>query len=200
MLTLKTFSAALGLSLLAASTQAQVTATPAPERHYPKSSIGLNVGWGAPYGFGADFSYMVTPNLDLNAGLGLGVGFKAGVGTRYYFMPQRKLSPFVGLNLTHTTGIAEFDLTLNENTMQQERTRLSFKPSNQLHLRGGVRWQPTLRFAMIGALGYGARLTGNPVVYAPGYAPTQQSNRDLVDAIAPGGVEVSVGVAFGLGR
>ena len=196
---------AAGLTLLAAAAQAQVTPTATPaatsvvERKYPQSSIGLALGWGAPYGWGADYSYMVTPNLDINAGLGLGIGFKMGLGTRYYFAPQRKVSPFIGANLVHTTGIDNVDLTVNANTSSAEQTRVSFKPSNQLHLRGGVRWQPTFRFAMIGALGYGARLSGDPVTYAPGYEPYYKSTRDMVDIIAPGGVEISVGVAFGLG-
>ena len=196
----RTLLAGIGLTLAAASAQAQSLATPtAPVREYPQSSIGLTLGWGAPYGWSVDYSHMLKPNLDVNVGVGIGVGLKIGVGTRYYFAPQRKVSPFVGANLVHTSGISDFNLTVNENQLNEDRTRLSIRATNLVHLRGGIRWQPTYRFALLGALGYGIRLGGDPVSYAPGYAPYYQSTRDVIDAIAPGGVEFSVGVAFGLG-
>ena len=170
----------------------------ASARSYPPSSLTFSLGWGAPYAFGLEFSHMMTPNLDLNAGVGIGVtGGKIGVGTRYYFSPQRKISPFVGANLVRTGGIDAITIEV-DNGGQLEFVECRFNPSTQFHLRGGIRWQPTFRFGMIGAVGYGINLGGSPVVYLNGQ-PSQFA-RDVIEIIAPGGVEVSLGFAIGLGR
>lgn len=207
-----TLLAGLGLALAALTSQAQVTPTVqpaapaapaasyAPARSYPKSSIGLSLGWNAPYALGVDYSYLLTPNLDVNAGMGIGVGTKIGIGTRYYFAPARKVSPFIGANLVHSGGIDNMELTIEEANVGSETVSgISFQPTSLLHLRGGIRWQPAFRFGFIGALGYAARLSGNPVRYSPGNEPQRQFSRDVIDLTAPGGVEISLGIAIGLG-
>lgn len=166
------------------------TADPAPRY---RSSLSLELGWGAPYGFGLTYGRQLTPNFDVNAGLGIGVGAKIGVGTRYYFNPQRALTPYIGANLVRTGRLDQVSVDLNG-----EQAVYSMRPSGVLHLRGGLRWQPG-RVGLLGTLGYGARFTGNPVSYDPGYNPSQQL-RDLVQVISPGGVEFSVGLVIGLGR
>jgi hypothetical protein len=162
------------------------------------------MGWGAPYGWSIDYSYMVTPKLDLNAGVGFSItGAKIGIGTRYYFAPQKKVSGFIGANLVHNSGMDRltFSDTNNNNYgygySYVDHAIVNYKPSALLHLRGGMRWQPAYRFAMIGALGYGIPLSGNLVQYVE--EPTSQSIRDAVNLLSPGGFEISVGVAFGLG-
>ena len=49
---------------------------------------------------------------------------------------------------------------------------------------------------MLGALGYGIVLGGETVEYVPG--DYSLSARDFARLLAPGGVEVSLGIAFGL--
>ncbi|GAA3945895.1 hypothetical protein GCM10022406_29850 [Hymenobacter algoricola] len=73
--------------------------SPLPANPYPSSSLGLSVGWGAPYGLGIDFSRMVGRQADIGLGVGLGLGGKVGVGARYYFRPAAVVQPYVGLNL-----------------------------------------------------------------------------------------------------
>ncbi|MDB5234332.1 MAG: hypothetical protein JWR44_1325 [Hymenobacter sp.] len=208
MIDFRSLLAAFGLTLAAISVQAQAVAPAAapaaPESRYPQSSIGLSLGYGAPYGWGVDFSTMVMPKLDVNAGVGFSLtGAKVGVGTRYYFSPERKVSAFVGGNLVHSSGLNHVTITSTSNNSggyygsTNEGTVVNFKSTNLLHLRAGARWQPTYRFAMIGALGYGIVLGGDPVEYVDGDA--SQSARDLVNIFSPGGVELSIGVAFGLG-
>lgn len=197
----RTLFAALGLSLTIASAHAQ-----APASRYPHASLGLTLGYGAPYGWGADLSLMVLPNLDVNVGLGASItGGKIGVGTRYYFSPERKVSPFVGGNLVYSTGFNHLTITSNQTnvggtyyTNSSNDVVVNFKNTSLLHLRGGVRWQPTRRFGLIGAVGYGVVLGGDPVEYVSGNYSS--SNQDLVKLFSPGGVELSVGVAFGIGR
>ncbi len=199
----------LGLALTVASAQAQApTAAPAPmatASRYPHSALGLTLGYGAPYGWGVDFSMMVQPNLDINAGLGASItGGKLGVGTRYYFSPQRKVSPFVGGNLVYSTGLKHVTVTNGQSngiyysSSSSDEVTVNFKSTTLLHLRGGVRWQPMRRFGLIGALGYGIVLGGDPVEYVSGN--DSQSNRNTVNIFSPGGVELSVGVVFALGN
>jgi|GEM_PF-3085940 len=216
MWTLGSSLAGLGLALLAGSAQAQ---TPAPgatpavtspastpaARHYPPLTLGITLGYGAPYGWGVDVSGLVAPKLDVGLGVGFSItGGKIGLGTRYYFSPERKVSPFAGANFVHNSGLNHVTFTNNGSSTGSSYNRpsnetvVNFKASNLLHLRGGVRWQPTFRFAMIGALGYGIMLGGDPVEYVAG--DTSPKARDLVNIFSPGGLELSVGVMFGLGH
>ena len=230
MMTFRSLLAGLGLSLLATAVHAQTpdnTAppvlnpapvatpnapayTPAPAvaraplttpRRYPKSSLALVVGWGAPYGWGLEFSEMVTANLDINVGAGLSVtGGKLGIGTRYYFAPERKVSGWVGGNLVRSTGIENLVITSNTSSNPGYNNPgttgvINYKAATLLHLRGGMRWQPVHRFAMFGGLGYGISLSGNAVEYVSGNF--DQPTRDAIQLLAPGGVELSVGVALG---
>ena len=203
-----------GLSLLLTATaHAQTTspadAVPAPKpvvaSRYPATMLGLGIGWRAPYGWGAELSHMATTHLDVNAGLGISItGGKFGVGTRYFFNPERKVSTFVGGNLAYSMGLRGIHVTTNSTSTNGGRTYyasgddavVNFLPATLLHLRGGVRWQPIRRFAMLGALGYGIVLGGETVEYVSGNF--DQSTRNFAKLLAPGGVEISYGIAFGL--
>ncbi|GAB3839292.1 hypothetical protein [Hymenobacter jeollabukensis] len=167
---------------------------------YSTSTLGIELGWGAPYGWGMQYAYLVTPNLDLNAGLGLGLGGKIGVGARYYLHPERRVTPYFGAALARTGRIDNVDMSLMVGS-REEKANFSFKPSGVLHLRGGLRWQPGT-VGLLGTLGYGARLTGDPVVFNDTYSYGTPSREmvNFVRALTAGGVEVSIGVLFNLGR
>ena len=185
------------------------TAAPAAApalRRYPATSFGLGLGWGAPYGWGVDLSHLVTGHLDLTAGAGFTItGGKLGVGTRYYFAPERRLSTFVGANLVHSTGFDRVTVTTTSGSTNggssyyntpDNNAVVKYTAANLLHLRGGIRWQPLRRFAMLGGLGYGIVLSGGATEYVSGdYSPAA---RDTAKLLAPGGVELSFGIAFGL--
>lgn len=208
-------TALAGLGLLFATTGAHAQTTPtevlAPmpkpiaASRYPATTLGLGLGWGAPYGWGVELAHMVTPRLDVNAGLGVTItGGKFGVGTRYFFNPERKVSAFVGGNLVRSTGWNSIHVTTTSTSNNGGSTYynsgddavVNYLPTTLLHLRGGVRWQPIRRFAMLGALGYGIALGGETVEYVSG--SYNQSARDFARLLAPGGVELSLGIAFGL--
>lgn len=167
---------------------------------YPRTSIGFTAGWGAPYGWGVDISQMIMPNLDVNAGVGLGVGFKIGVGTRYYFTPQKRVSPFAGVNISRTSGISDTKLTVTDSQVTpatQDPIRFSIAPSIVIHVRGGVRCQ-FRKIGLIGALGYGVKPGSDPLSYTPGYGPRYRSTVDFMNAITPGGFELSAGITLRL--
>ena len=200
-----TILAALALSVLAVPALAQDAPAPAP--HYPRTSLGLTLGWGAPYGWGLDVSHLLTRRLDLNAGVGASItGLKVGVGTTYYLAPEHRVSPFFGANLVHSGGrkdvhVSEVHRVFDHTFTSSEQAHLDFLSTNLLHLlhlRSGLRWQPTLRFALLGTLGYGFVLGDEPVAYLE--EPARQSLRDAVRLQSPGGLEISMGLAFALSR
>ncbi|WP_019947962.1 hypothetical protein [Hymenobacter aerophilus] len=166
----------------------------APVSDYRRSALGITLGWGAPYGWGIDYAYMVSPQVDVNAGFGLGLsGGKLGIGSRVYLAPERKVSPYFGANLVLSSAT---DNTLSvDNDYVEYRTRANAL----LHLRSGLRWQPG-RVGLLGTLGYGLRLGGDPIEYSPLTPSPAQLTRDVVQAIGPGGLEVSLGLSIGLGR
>ncbi|RTQ45252.1 hypothetical protein EJV47_25580 [Hymenobacter gummosus] len=173
-------------------------AAPAPppmEGYYPANAIGLEIGWGGPYGgLGAHYARMVSRNVDINAGLGIGLGGKIGVGARYFVRPDKQVSGYFGASVARSGRISNVDVTVNN-----EQANYSMNPSGVLHLRGGLRWQPG-KVGLLGTVGYGLRFTGDPVVYNTTYygQPSQQL-RDVVNVLTPGGVEFSLGVLFGFG-
>ena len=197
-------TAFIGLALAVSARAAQAQAVSAPARHYPRTSLGLTFGWGAPYGWGLDVSHLIGRRLDLNAGIGVSTtGLKAGIGATYYLAPEHRVSPFFGANLVRSGGrkdvyIAEANRLFDHTFISSEKAHIDFLPTTLLHLRSGLRWQPAPRFALLGTLGYGFVLGQNPVAYLE--EPTRQSLRDVVRLQAPGGLEISLGLAFALSR
>ena len=88
---------------------------------------------------------MVTSRLDVNAGLGITItGGKVGVGTRYFFNSERKVSAFVGGNLVRSTGFRNIHVTTNSTSTNGGNTYyasgndvvVNYLPATLLHLRG----------------------------------------------------------------
>lgn len=167
-----------------------------PTSLYSKSTLGIDLGWGAPYGWGVSYAYLVSPHVDATAGMGVGVGGKIGIGVRYYVSPLAKLSPYFGLNVARTGRIDDVTLTLDEDLPTEETVQYSQVPSGVLHLRSGLRWQPG-NVGLIGTLGYGFRLSGDPARYTSNQPPSTRM-QNTVRLIGPGGLELSLGLAIGL--
>ncbi|MDF7810343.1 hypothetical protein [Hymenobacter sp. YC55] len=176
-------------------------ARPSDLSTYRTSTLGIDLGWGGPYGgLGVNYAHLVGPSTDVNVGVGLGFGGKIGIGLRQYLSPRRPLSPYLGLNLSRSGRLDNLTLTLNEDTPSEEKADVRFAPSALLHLRSGLRWQPG-RVGLIGTLGYGVRLSSDPATYvtSTGVSPSQRM-RDLVDILSPGGIELSIGMSIGLSQ
>lgn len=174
-------------------------AQPTHSSLYRTSSLGIDLGWGGPYGgLGFYYAHLLGAGTDINAGFGLGVGGKLGVGVRHFFRPQKAFSPYIGANLSRSGRINEFTFTIDEGMPTEETTVFTLAPSGVLNLRSGLRWQPG-RVGLLGTLGYGLRFTGNPATYDSGQFPSQRM-RNTVEAISPGGLEVTLGMSIGLGQ
>lgn len=184
----------------ASSPQPVFMARPIDLSNYRVSSLGVDLGWGGPYGgLGFSYAHMITPNIDLNAGFGVGFGGKIGFGVRYFVNPAKRVSPYLGANISRSGRIDEFNLTLDEGLPTEEKASYTMAPSGLLHLRGGLRWQPG-RVGLLGTVGYGIRFAGDPVLYATstGMAPSTRM-RNMTDLFTPGGLEISLGMSIGLG-
>lgn len=174
-------------------------AQPSPESRYRTSSLGIDLGWGGPYGgLGFYYAHLLGPGTDINAGFGIGVGGKLGIGVRHFFSPAKALSPYIGANLSRSGRIDEVRMALNEGMPSEEIAYYNLAPSGVLNLRSGLRWQPG-RVGLLGTLGYGILVTGNPVSYTSGQYPSRQM-QDLVDVVSPGGLEITLGMSIGLGQ
>jgi hypothetical protein len=163
----------------------------------PRLALGFSLGWGAPYGVGAELAYRLKPAIDGTAGVGLGSsGAKVGVGARVY-LPARpaRTHVFVGANLVYSYSDTEIELTDNGVT-----SRYLLRSSTLLHLRAGLH-RPLRRHALQLALGYGVVLSPHSVIeLLPGYGPGSLLSRRLLQLVGPGGVEVSVSYLLGLGH
>jgi hypothetical protein len=143
---------------------------------------------------------MVTPNIDLNAGFGVGFGGKIGIGARYFVSPGKRVSPYLGANISRSGRIDDVNITLDEGMPNEEKVRYTMAPSGLLHLRGGLRWQPG-RVGLLGTVGYGIRFAGDPVMYVTSTGlPPSPRMCNTVDIFNPGGLEISLGMSIGLGR
>ncbi|SMB90758.1 hypothetical protein SAMN00120144_0572 [Hymenobacter roseosalivarius DSM 11622] len=175
------------------------SAQPTSLSRYRTSSLGIDLGWGGPYGgLGFYYARMIGAGTDVNAGVGLGMGGKIGVGVRHFLSPAKSLSPYFGANLSRSGRVDNVRVALNEGMPSQEEVYYNLSPSGVLNLRSGLRWQPG-RVGLIGTLGYGARFTGDPITYTNGQRPSRQM-QDLVNAVSPGGLEISLGMSIGLGQ
>lgn len=185
----------------ATTPRAMPMARPLDLSNYRVSSLGLELGWGGPYGgIGFSYAHMVTPHIDLNAGLGIGLGGKIGFGARYFISPGKRVSPYIGANISRSGRIDDFNITLDKGLPTEEEARYTVVPSGLLHLRGGLRWQPG-RVGLLGTVGYGIRFAGDPVLYSTstGMSPSSRM-RNMADIFSPGGLEFSLGMSVGLGR
>ncbi|MCC2548167.1 hypothetical protein LJY25_17085 [Hymenobacter sp. BT175] len=168
-----------------------------PATVYPTMSLGLNSGWGAPYGWGLDLSYFVLPNLDVTGGAGIGVGTKIGIGARYYLAPAKRVSPFLGANLVRSGSVPETRVSLPGNNGTMEENMYRIDASALMHLRAGLRWQPG-SVGILGTMGYGVVLGSDPTHLK--YPNASQEMKDVVDIVGPGGIEISLGLTFRLMR
>ncbi|GAB2965870.1 hypothetical protein GCM10027048_39820 [Hymenobacter coalescens] len=201
--------------LLSLTSQAQTTApetTAAPlNTRYRATALSLSTGWGAPYGVGLELSHFVTRQLDLNAGVGIGLsGSKLGLGARYFLAPNKRVSSYFGLNLVRSGGWNEVEMREGGGDDWYEDGyrigTLTVKASTVAHLRYGVRWQPGKRpgrVGVLGTVGYGIRLGGDPMVYHmdPSFDKPDKLEQAVYRSVyAPGGLEFSLGLSLGLGE
>jgi hypothetical protein len=204
-------AAALLLGLTSYARAQSIPDVPSTSR-YRATAIGINpLGWDAPYGFGLEVSHFVTHRLDLNAGAGISLsGTKVGVGLRYFTAPERRVSPYFGLNVVQSGGWRELEISEGGGDDWYEgdgevTTVLTVKPTTLVHLRTGLRWQPGQqpgRVGLIGTIGYGLRVSGNPMQYDTVNYPEPDNVTQTLHRFfyAPGGLEMSLGLSIGLGQ
>lgn len=154
----------------------------------PKQGIGFTGGWGAPYGFGVVYSYLITPNLDLNAGLGFSFsGLRTGIGTRYFFKDQGS-SPFVGSNFIYSSGLSGLEVSTSDGT-----GKYKVEPDQAFFLRGGYKIEHYNKLFFVN-IGYGIPVDPQNSIWQSGEESSSQ--QDLANLMRLGGIEISGSIVF----
>jgi hypothetical protein len=161
-------------------------------KYNPKQGIGFTGGWGAPYGFGIEYSYLITQNLDLNAGLGFSFsGLRTGIGTRYFFKDQGS-SPFAGANFIYSSGLSGLEVSTSDGT-----GKYKVESDQGFFVRGGYKIEHYNKLFFIN-LGYGIPFNSKDAVWQSGEESSSQ--QDFANLMRLGGVEVSGSVVFRIGK
>jgi len=153
-------------------------------------SIGFTGGLQSPYGFGAEFSYLLGKNIDVNAGFGFGgSGLKAGIGARF-FLANKSVSPYVGVNLIHATGISGIEVSSNDLS-----TTYNTLSDQALHIKGGIKINTFYNRYLYITGGYALPFNGYEAEYVSGYYNEQRQN--FINLGAVGGIQATITYIFG---
>lgn len=154
-------------------------------------SVGFTGGLHSPYGFGGEFSYMLGKNMDLNIGFGLGgSGLKTGIGARF-FLANKEVSPYVGVNLIHATGLRGIRIS-SDNTGETIYNTLS---DQALHIKGGIKVNTFYNQYFYLSGGYALTNNGYEAEYVSGFY--NQQRQKLMNLAAVGGVQVTITYIIG---
>jgi hypothetical protein len=174
------------------ATVADSSAKPVLKVYNPRHALGISTGWGAPYGWGIEYSYLLTDKLDINLGTGFSFsGPRVGVGARYYFKNEWA-SPFVGANLVHTNGLYGYTVSVNGVSAQYKNFA-----DQAFFLRGGYKLENYNRFHIF-SIGYGFPFQNRGAQYISG--SNHPSVKRFADAQPLGGLEISYTLIFRLGK
>lgn len=158
----------------------------------PRHSIGVNGGWGAPYGFGLQYSYLFIHHVDANVGLGFSFsGLRTGIGTRYHFKEVGS-GPFIGINYVHTSGLSGLEVNIGN-----DYAKFNILADNAIFFRGGYKIE-SRSFQLLLNAGYGLAFDGKDAVYQTG--DTSSNLQKFANLQALGGVEVSLTMLFRIGK
>jgi len=153
-------------------------------------SLGFTAGMQSPYGVGAEFSYVLGKNIDLNAGIGFGfAGFKMGFGARL-FLADKEFSPYIGFNLIQSTGSENIEVTANVST-----ALFDILSDQALHIKGGLKWNIFFNQNLYITGGYAFARNGYEAQYISGFYHEQ--NQRAADLFAVGGLQISVTYSYG---
>jgi hypothetical protein len=156
---------------------------------FKRSELGVILGWGSPNGNGVEYSYYVIEPLNINVGAGITLsGGKLSLGSKYYFLPQKFASPFVGLNLTNSSGLSSINVNVNNDSAKYSIEKAVF-----ITPRVGWRFKTNVINWYVNA-GYGIVLTGGGSKYISG--STSSSVKDFSKVVSAGGIEISASMMF----
>jgi hypothetical protein len=162
------------------------------ENFTPRHGFGINGGWGAPYGFGIQYSYLFINHFDANVGLGFSFsGLRTGIGTRYHFK-EIGSGPFIGMNYVHTSGLSGLEVNIGN-----DYAKFRILSDNAVFFRGGYKIE-SRSFQLLLNAGYGLAFDGKDAVYQTG--DTSSKLQKLANLQALGGVEVSLTMLFRIGK
>jgi hypothetical protein len=156
---------------------------------YPRNELIGTAGWGAPVGFGIEFAKYLNRNLNLNAGFGLTItGFKLSMGTKYIAFPADRVSPYIGINFSHSSGIGKLRINVNTDT-----AKYKMKAANIVTPRVGLKVKNDFANIYLNA-GFGIVTSGGGKRYLSG--SRDSSVEDFASLLSAGGIEISGSISF----
>jgi hypothetical protein len=164
---------------------------------YIDLSTGLNNNAGL-LGVGVDGH--VSDAFSINGGVGLLTtwGYKLYLGGKYYFNSCHK-GWAIGGGFTYSTGIKDFEPTLETAYGTQEQVRLDLLAQTNFFAAAYKYWNLGRRNRLYLELGYSAPLSTDKFTQTGG-SPISKHSSDLMRLISPGGLIVGLGFSFGTGR
>jgi hypothetical protein len=158
----------------------------------PKHGIGLSAGWGVAYGYGVEYSHLLSNHFDINIGAGFSFsGLRTGLGSRFYFKKEGS-SPFLGTNFIYTTGLSNYNVSVNGVSGAYKNFS-----DQAVFFRGGYKIEQYNKSHMI-TLGYGLPFNNKGAEYISG--SSSSSVQGFADMQALGGIEISYTLIFKLGE
>ena len=158
----------------------------------PKHGIGYSVGWGAPYGYGVEYSYLLSEHFDINVGVGISLsGLRTGVGTRFYFNKEGS-SPFLATNYVYTSGLSRYAILVR----RESGTFRNFS-DQALFFRGGYKFEYYNKTTLL-TIGYGFPFDNRGAELVSGSSSSFKQRFAEMQAL--GGIEISYTLIFKLGK
>lgn len=174
----------------------------------PKFYWGFGTGINSPTGLlGPNFEFKVVDKFTLNLGLGLlsTWGTKLTLGTKYYL--SYPLKSAFGLSFQYGTGISSYkqsvDVTYPNGTKSKETVEFELKPAYSVNLSWFRYWKLGRKSRAHLELGYAIPIGGKSIKNVAVKSNTSgfeidNSARQFIAILQPGGIVVGVGLTFGL--
>lgn len=154
--------------------------------------FGFLVGWEGPYGAGGELAFLFKKRVEFSLGAGLGLsGLKFGIGSRYYFLIDSRLTPVIGAYLFHATGVNPATLTVNK-----EEAVYRIPSSSAILFSGGLSLEAIEEVSLSGNIGYSLHFSDKKPEYVSGSTASEVAS--FAKAVARGGLSLSIGLLISL--
>lgn len=158
-------------------------------------------GWNGYVGMGPRLDFRFFDSLSVNAGLGLGLwGQKLSAGLRYYMNYPHGAAFGVGVSY-NTGGKLEMKMNTRDSSgvEQNETVEFNLRPVPVVNATVLYSWPAGKMGKMYLEAGYGFSLLRDHYSYSTDSGnELSGDSEDIMDAIQPGGVILSLGYAFAL--
>lgn len=148
------------------------------------NEFGVNLGWGAPYGFSIQYQRNFDSSNSVGTGIGISMsGGRLGLDYKRFFATENKFNPYLGFATSLASGLPEMTVAVNgDSSLYKVNSGVQATP------RGGSRYQLS-SVNWYFNVGYGFPISGGGVKYLSG--SQKSANETAAKIVSVGGLEVS---------